>query len=88
MGDLYHPSLFLNQSLTRVPDAFRNRRLRIMIDFKTLWMNYPEADKTVEEQRVENADFIMSITAGSFAIVAILTGLVVYGLVSLKKMEG
>lgn len=38
-----------------------------------------------EEQRVENADFIMSITAGSFAIVAILTGLVVYGVLSLRK---
>ena len=41
----------------------------------------------VEEQRVENADFIMSVTAGSFAIVAILTCLVVYGVLSLKKNQ-
>ena len=31
-----------------------------------------------EEQRVLNADIIMSLTAGAFAIVAILIGFIVY----------
>jgi len=31
-----------------------------------------------EEQRVLNADFIMSITAGSFAVVSIVIGIMIY----------
>lgn len=38
-----------------------------------------------EEQRVLNADFIMSVTAGAFAIVAILTGFSIYMVLRQRK---
>ncbi len=38
-----------------------------------------------EEQRVENANFIMKMTLSSFAVTALLTGLVIYFLLHRKN---
>ena len=37
-----------------------------------------------EEQRVLNADFIMSITVGAFTVIAILTGSAIYWVLRYK----
>ena len=38
-----------------------------------------------EEQRVANAGFIMTVTAGAFSIVALLTGVAVYLLIRHRR---